>query len=89
MKVVQIIQLAMLTGIDVVDYLRQIRVTEGVSGDLELTDEYRQLFERTIEDLMNRVVEMQAEAEGAPPPRETGLMFGVLKDALKDDDEVN
>lgn len=62
-RVVQIVQLAMLTNTDVTDYLRQIEVYD-VDGDLGLTDEYNVLFERTLEQLTERLVELQASAAG-------------------------
>ena len=63
-RVIQIVQLAMLTGTDVADYLRQIEVLEKDPGELGLTQEYEEVFERTLEQLTERLVELQASAEG-------------------------
>ncbi len=56
-KVVQVVQLAMLTGIDVVDYFRQIRVVESSQqdSDLVLSESYKVIFDKTIEDLQHHL----------------------------------
>lgn len=64
MKVIQLVQLSMLTGTDIIDYFRQVRVTEGEDGNLNVTKEYEEQYARTIEQLMERIVQLQAEAEG-------------------------
>lgn len=63
-KIIQIIQLAMITGTDVVDYLRQIEVQlDNDTNTLGLTDNYNQVFERTLDQLTERLVELQAQAD--------------------------
>lgn len=60
-EVVQYVQLAMLTGTDVVDYLRQIKVR--LSGDSHvLGDGQTELFERQIKELLDKVEELRETA---------------------------
>ena len=55
--VAQCIQLAILTGTDVVDNLRTVRVTESVSspGEIVLTDSYRLNSENNIQKMVDEV----------------------------------
>ena len=64
-RVIQFVQLAMLTGVDVADYLRQIRVTPG-ELDYVLADDQKELFDRQIGELMERVKLLSSEVEDAP-----------------------
>lgn len=49
----KILQLALLTGCDIVDYLRQIDLTHSDDSlSLVLTDEYKQLFEDNLTKMM-------------------------------------
>ncbi len=54
MKVIQLVQLAMLTGVDVVDYMRLIRVKEE-NNVYVLGDGQVELFDKQLSDLMNQV----------------------------------
>lgn len=65
-RVVQIVQLAMLTGTDVADYLRQIAVIQDDNNvnELSLDPAYEQVWEKTLEQLTERIVELQAQSEG-------------------------
>lgn len=81
-RVIQIVQLAMLTGTDVADYLRQIEVLEKDPGELGLTQEYDEVFERTLEQLTARLVELQAQDEGfdlseSPEAQEVSTIIGT------------
>lgn len=54
--VVQFVQLAMLTGVDVVDYFRQIKVKPNGDG-YSLGDGQKELFDRLIEQLTSQIAE--------------------------------
>lgn len=54
-QVAKLVQLAILTGTDVVDNLRMLRVTTGENGDLVLTDQYRAMAEAQVQKLMSEV----------------------------------
>jgi hypothetical protein len=62
-RVVQLVQLAVLTGVDVTDYFRQVQVTpvegltpvEGYPGVLEITRDYDELYSKTVETLQTQL----------------------------------
>lgn len=59
-RVVQIVQEAMLTGTDVADLLRQIRVVEGEElGSLVLAPAYKQLVREQLQQLLDDAQAMQ------------------------------
>ena len=49
------LQLALLTGTDVVDNLRQIEVTENTEGTLSVTDNYLSQFEHWIAKMLDEL----------------------------------
>jgi len=79
--VVQLFQLAIMSGVDVVDYLRQIRLSVS-GGELTLADGQRELFEKTVNDLLNKVNELQNQLGSQPQQpefkEEHSLEFGEL-----------
>lgn len=89
-KVVQLIQLSMLTGTDVVDYFRQLQVEPSETpGMLSPTVEYAALFDKTIAELMKRVVKMQEEKEGLNPDTETNVdLTGEVQFGMMDENGV-
>lgn len=54
-RVVQIIQEAMLTGVDCADLLRQVRLTQENDDTLTLTEDYRQQVARTHEKYLSEI----------------------------------
>jgi len=55
-QVVQYVQLAMLTGTDVADYLRLIKVRlDASTGEHVLGDGQVELFDRQIKELLDKV----------------------------------
>jgi hypothetical protein len=62
-QVARLVQLAIITGTDIVDNLRMLSVTESQTdeGVLVLTDEYRQIAEDQISKLMGELEEFQSE----------------------------
>tara|TARA_B100000575_G_C22808532_1_gene476524 strand:+ start:129 stop:389 length:261 start_codon:yes stop_codon:yes gene_type:complete len=53
------LQLALLTGTDVVDNLRQIEVTETTDGLLGVTPNYNSQFEHWVAKLLEELEEQQ------------------------------
>ena len=51
--IAKLIQMALLTGTDIVDHLRMMALDMGDEGCLRLTDEYRQKFDGDINDMMD------------------------------------
>tara|TARA_Y100000310_G_C19965557_1_gene483146 strand:+ start:116 stop:346 length:231 start_codon:yes stop_codon:yes gene_type:complete len=64
-QIAKLVQLAILTGTDVVDNLRMISVTESESDSniLILTDEYRGIAEDQIQTLLEVLQEQQNTVE--------------------------
>lgn len=54
-QIAKIIQLAMLTGTDVVDNLRMITLTESETGSLTLTDDYKSIAESQVAKLLGEL----------------------------------
>ena len=59
-QIAKLIQLAILTGTDVIDNLRTVRVqqSELEDGALTLTPEYREIAEKQVEKLLAEVTEL-------------------------------
>lgn len=53
------LQLALLTGTDVVDNLRQIEVVENENGTLSVTPNYNSQFEHWVAKLLEELEEQQ------------------------------
>lgn len=56
----EIIQLSLLTGTNIIDHLRAIRVTNGQNGYITLTEEYVDQYNTYVSNL-NETAEKQAE----------------------------
>lgn len=59
----KLIQMSMLTGVDIVDFLRTVKLEENDSGSLELTEEYLQSFEEYVENLLSKADEVKTETK--------------------------
>ena len=64
-RVVQIVQEAMLTGVDCADLLRQVRVQESDAGTLVLTPQYRQMIKEHHQKLEKEIEEQRALRESS------------------------
>ena len=63
-QIARLVQLAILTGTDVVDNLRMMRLTvDNETTNLVLTDSYREVAESQIETLMNEAAAFQPESD--------------------------
>ena len=62
-QVARLVQIAILTGTDVVDNLRMLRVTlDEEDGNLVLTDEYRAMASQQVEKMLQEVSQASAGA---------------------------
>lgn len=59
-QIAKIVQVAMLTGTNVVDNLRLVRVT-GNENEVVLTDEYKEYFDRSISKMLEEAEEIKEE----------------------------
>lgn len=77
-RVVQIIQEAMLMGVDCVDLLRQIEVCEDpeAPGTLVLTHEYASQIEKMHATWLKNALELQASEENEKSEEELVLSVG-------------
>ena len=66
-QIAKLVQLAIITGTDIVDNLRMIRVepSEADDGSLLLTEEYRELGENQINSLLSELETISAGNEEA------------------------
>ena len=63
-QIARLVQIAILTGTDVVDNLRMLRVTHSEeTGDLVLTDEYRAMAREQVEKMLQEVSQTETEEE--------------------------
>lgn len=60
-KIAQLVQLAMLTGTNVVDHMRQLRVEESqeFTESLVLTPEYKDYFDKVLQVMLDEVNEIK------------------------------
>ena len=56
----KIIQLGILSGTDIVDHMRMIRLQESEEDTLILSDEYRESSDNQIQSMLEKVSEIQA-----------------------------
>ena len=63
--VAKLLQMAILSGTDVVDHLRLIRVCESTEkkGNLVLTPDYREIADNQVEKMLLRAQVLQEETE--------------------------
>tara|TARA_Y100000310_G_C20548020_1_gene746588 strand:+ start:723 stop:950 length:228 start_codon:yes stop_codon:yes gene_type:complete len=62
-QIAKLVQLAIITGTDVVDNLRTLRVVETETDDhvLVLTPEYREIGENQLQNLLEKAQNMNEE----------------------------
>jgi len=62
-QIAKLLQFGLMTGSDIIDELRLMRLQEDEQGRLSPTDEYMKTFNETIEKLLQAVIARQS-AEG-------------------------
>lgn len=55
-----LLQVAILTGTDIIDHLRMVYVEVDDNGRLTLTNEYKEVFNSQLESMVQQVEDMQA-----------------------------
>ena len=69
------LQLAILTGTDIVDNLRQIEVQENENGVLEVTPNYNSQFEHWVAQMLEELEAMQGQNPVNEEPEEVKGLF--------------
>lgn len=59
-QIAKIVQIAMLTGTNVVDNLRLVRITNN-EDEVVLTDEYKEYFDRSISKMLEDAEDIKEE----------------------------
>jgi len=57
-QIAKILQMAILSGTDIVDHLRQVQLVED-NGSLFLDPEYAEMFEENIESMLQEATEQR------------------------------
>jgi hypothetical protein len=66
-QIAKCVQVAILTGTDVVDHLRQLRLTvDTENSNITITDEYLSVFNSNIEKMLQEANEKATQAEKQP-----------------------
>ena len=66
-QIAKCVQVAILTGTDVVDHLRQLQLTvDAENSNITVTDEYLSVFNSNIEKMLQEANEKAAQAEKKP-----------------------
>tara|TARA_Y100000593_G_C4075060_1_gene221056 strand:- start:257 stop:526 length:270 start_codon:yes stop_codon:yes gene_type:complete len=67
------LQLAILTGTDIVDNLRRIEVQENTEGRLTITPNYNSQFEHWVAKMLEELEALQTNGNTEPPEEEKSL----------------
>tara|TARA_Y100000593_G_scaffold38054_1_gene73835 strand:- start:4542 stop:4811 length:270 start_codon:yes stop_codon:yes gene_type:complete len=67
------LQLAILTGTDIVDNLRRIEVQENENGTLSITPNYNSQFEHWVAKMLDELEALQADGNTEEPEGEKSL----------------
>jgi hypothetical protein len=66
-QIAKCVQVAILTGTDVVDHLRQLQLTvDTENSNITITDEYLSVFNSNIEKMLQEANEKATQAEKQP-----------------------
>lgn len=60
-QIAKLLQIALLTGTDIVDNIRMLRLQLNSDGALDPTDAYTKMFDEQIEVLLNNISSAQLE----------------------------
>lgn len=60
-QVAKLVQLAIITGTNVVDHLRLVVVTPNEDGNVVLTPEYREYFDLSLKSMLTEVEDIKEE----------------------------
>ena len=73
-QVAKLLQMAILTGTDIVDNLRMIRVVTGDNDQLVMTDDYRFIADKQVEKLLEKASNTQGKTE-----MQTSQLYGIME----------
>lgn len=62
-QVVKLIQMAFLTGTDIVDHLRMLTLEEGEENKLIINQEYQKVFDESLEKMLENAKSIQQGEE--------------------------
>lgn len=62
-QIVKLIQMALLTGTDIVDHLRMMMLEKGENDNLVMNSEYQKVFDASIEKMLQNVNQQDLEGE--------------------------
>tara|TARA_Y100000310_G_scaffold208719_1_gene209331 strand:+ start:1652 stop:1897 length:246 start_codon:yes stop_codon:yes gene_type:complete len=62
-QIAKLLQLAILSGTDVVDHLRTLKLV-AANGNLELEDSYKEQFEKNLESMLGEVEDHAKGSDG-------------------------
>ncbi len=66
-QVARLLQLAMLSGTDVIDHMRMLQFADDGHSNLVMTDDYKEMFEQQLATMEARLTEaLQASLPVAP-----------------------
>lgn len=60
-QVAKLVQLAIITGTNLVDNMRLLRVSVGEDDKIVLSDDYKEYFDRSIQKMLQEVEELKQE----------------------------
>lgn len=66
-QIAKSLQIALLTGTDIVDHLRTLYLEESEEGKLDPTAEYLEVFEGQLASLMSQIEEVPEESASEAP----------------------
>ena len=61
-QIVRLIQMALLTGTDIVDHLRMLMLEVDENQKLVINSEYEKVFNESLEKMMSNVKERESES---------------------------
>lgn len=61
-QIVRLIQMALLTGTDIVDHLRMLMLEVDENQKLVINSEYEKVFNESLEKMMSNVSERESES---------------------------
>lgn len=59
----EMVQLSLLTGTNVIDHFRSIRLVETENGYITVTEEFVEAYQKMLKDLEEQAAKLQEEAE--------------------------
>ena len=62
-QIAKIVQMAILTGTDILDHLRMVELEVNKDGLLKLEKEYKEIFDNSIEKMLTNVNSQSKEEE--------------------------